>query len=77
MLDAVPAAAGLARAVVPEAPGWLLLPDDAHPATAAAQISAAAVRAGRPALSRMARGECSHDHSAFHDASVRNKPSEG
>jgi hypothetical protein len=36
------------------AAGWLL-PDEAHPATAAVQISAAAVRASRPALSTTAR----------------------
>jgi hypothetical protein len=53
LLDAVAAAVGLATAVEAEAPGWLLLPDDAHPATAAAQISVTTVRAGRPALSRM------------------------
>jgi hypothetical protein len=41
--------------VEPDAPGWLLLPDDAHPATAAAQVSAAIVTASRPALSFMAR----------------------
>ena len=40
--------------VEPDAAGWLL-PDDAHPATAAVQISAAAVRASRPALSTTAR----------------------
>jgi hypothetical protein len=57
LLDAGPAEVGLAAAVEPEAPGWLLLPDDAHPARAAVQISAAAVRAGRAPLSRMARGE--------------------
>jgi hypothetical protein len=75
LLDAVPAAvglAGLAGVVEPDAPGWLL-PDDAHPATAAVQIRAAAVRASRPFLSRMARGEHGDDHSAFHDASMRNK----
>jgi len=47
LLDAGPAEVGLAAALELEAPGWLLLPDDAHPATAAAQISAAAVRASR------------------------------
>jgi hypothetical protein len=45
----------LLAGVEPDAAGWLL-PDDAHPATAAAQISAAAVRASRPALSTTARG---------------------
>jgi hypothetical protein len=44
----------LAAGVEPDAAGWLL-PDDAHPATAAVQISAAAVRASRPALSTTAR----------------------
>jgi hypothetical protein len=53
-LGVVPWPVGLA-AVEPDAPGWLLLPDDAHPATAAAQVSAAIVRASRPALSFMAR----------------------
>jgi hypothetical protein len=48
-------AVGLAAAVEPDAPGWLLLPDDAHPATTAAQVSAAIVRASRPALRFMAR----------------------
>ena len=47
-------ALGLAAGVEPDAAGWLL-PDDAHPATAAVQISAAAVRASRPALSTTAR----------------------
>ena len=55
LLDAVAGAAGLDAAVEPDAPGWLLLPDDAHPATAAAQVSAAIVRASRPALRFMAR----------------------
>ena len=45
---------GLAAGVVPDAAGSLL-PDDAHPATAAVQMSAAAVRASRPALSTTAR----------------------
>ena len=45
----------LVACVEPDAAGWLL-PDDAHPATAAVQISAAAVRASRPALSTTARG---------------------
>jgi 3-oxoacyl-(acyl-carrier-protein) synthase len=53
-LGVVPGPAGLA-AVEPDAPGWLLLPDDAHPATATAQVSAAIVTASRPALSFMAR----------------------
>ena len=44
----------LVAGVEPDAAGWLL-PDDAHPATAAVQISAAAVRASRPALSTTAR----------------------
>ena len=44
----------LAAGVEPDAAGWLL-PDDAHPVTAAVQISAAAVRARRPALSTAAR----------------------
>jgi hypothetical protein len=44
----------LAAGVEPDAAGWLL-PDDAHPVTAAVQISAAAVRARRPALSTTAR----------------------
>jgi hypothetical protein len=44
----------LAAGVEPDAAGWLL-PDDAHPATAAMQISAAAVGARRPALSTTAR----------------------
>jgi hypothetical protein len=44
----------LAAGVEPDAAGWLLA-DDAHPATAAVQISAAAVRASRPALSTTAR----------------------
>jgi hypothetical protein len=47
-------ALGLAAGVEPDAADWLL-PDDAHPATAAVQISAAAVRASRPALSTTAR----------------------
>ena len=47
-------ALGLAAGVEPDAAGWLL-PDEAHPATAAVQISAAAVRASRPALSTTAR----------------------
>jgi hypothetical protein len=47
-------ALGLAAGVEPDAAGWLL-PDDAHPATAAVQISAAAVKASRPALSTTAR----------------------
>jgi hypothetical protein len=51
----VPWAVGLAAAVDPDVPGWLLLPDDAHPATAAAQVSATIVSASRPALSFMAR----------------------
>jgi hypothetical protein len=53
-LGVVPWPVGLA-AVEPDAPGWLLLPDDAHPATAAAQVSAAIVTASRPALRFMAR----------------------
>ena len=44
----------LAAGVEPDAAGWLL-PDDEHPATAAVQISAAAVRASRPALSSTAQ----------------------
>jgi hypothetical protein len=52
-LGVVPWPVGLA-AVEPDAPGWLL-PDDAHPATAAAQVSAAIVTASRPALRFMAR----------------------
>jgi hypothetical protein len=44
----------LAAGVEPDAAGWLL-PDDAHPVTTAVQISAAAVRARRPALSTTAR----------------------
>jgi hypothetical protein len=48
-------ALGLAAGVEPDPAGWLL-PDDAHPATAVVQISAAAVRASRPALSTTARG---------------------
>ena len=48
-------ALGLAAGVEPDAAGWLL-PDDAHPPTAVVQISAAAVRASRPALSTTARG---------------------
>jgi hypothetical protein len=44
----------LAAGVEPDAAGWLL-PDDAHPATAAVQISAAPARASRPALSTTAR----------------------
>jgi hypothetical protein len=75
VLPLLDAALGLVAAVEPDAPGWLL-PDDAHPATAAAQTSAAAARAGRPVLSRMARGEYGNDHGAFHDASIRNKSSE-
>jgi hypothetical protein len=55
----VPWAVGLAAALEPDAPGWLL-PDDAHPATAAAQVSAAIVTASRPALSFMARREQRH-----------------
>jgi hypothetical protein len=47
-------ALGLAAGVEPDAVGWLL-PDDAHPATATVQISAALVRASRPALSTTAR----------------------
>ena len=47
-------ALGLAAGVEPDAAGWLL-PDDAHPATDVVQISAAAVRASRPALSTTAR----------------------
>jgi hypothetical protein len=56
----VPWAAGLAAAVEPDAPGWLL-PDDAHPATAAAQASAAA-REGEPPgpQNAMARGQRRH-----------------
>jgi hypothetical protein len=45
----------LLAGVEPDAADWLL-PDDAHPATAAVQISATAVRASRPALSTTARG---------------------
>jgi len=75
VLPLLDAALGLAVAVEPDAPGWLL-PDDAHPARAAAQVRAAAARAGRPVLSRMDRGEYSNDHSAFHDASIRNKSSD-
>jgi hypothetical protein len=45
----------LLAGVEPDAAGWLL-PDDAHPARAAVQISAAAVGASRPALSTTARG---------------------
>jgi hypothetical protein len=48
-------ALGLAAGVEPDAAGWLL-PDEAHPATAAVQISAAAVRVSRAALSTTARG---------------------
>ena len=44
----------LAGGVEPDAADWLLA-DDAHPVTAAVQISAAAVRASRPALSTTAR----------------------
>jgi hypothetical protein len=44
----------LAAGVEPDAAGGLL-PDDAHPDTAAVQIRAAAVRASRPALSTTAR----------------------
>jgi hypothetical protein len=47
-------ALGLAAGVEPDAAGWLL-PDDAHPATAAVQISATALRASRLALSTTAR----------------------
>ena len=45
----------LAAGVEPDAADWLL-PDEAHPATAAVQINAAAVRASCPALSTTARG---------------------
>jgi hypothetical protein len=47
-------ALGLAAGVEPDAAGWLL-PDEAHPATAAVQITVAAVRASRPALGTEAR----------------------
>ena len=55
LLLAAAGALGLAAGVEPDAAGWLL-PDEAHPATVAVQISAAAVRASRPALSTTARG---------------------
>jgi hypothetical protein len=54
LLLLVVGALGLAAGVEPDAAGWLL-PDDAHPATAVVQTSAAAVRASRPALSTTAR----------------------
>jgi hypothetical protein len=47
-------ALGLAAGVEPDAAGWLLA-DDAHPATAAVLISAAVLRASRPALNTAAR----------------------
>jgi hypothetical protein len=50
--EAEAGAVGLAGAVDPGGPGWL--PDDAHPAAAAAQISTPATRAGQLALEGMA-----------------------
>ena len=60
LLDAGLAVVGVGAAE-PGAAGGLLVPDDAHPARAAALISAAAVRASCPVLSRMARAEQRED----------------
>ncbi len=46
LLETVAEAAGLAAAEEPDALGWL--PEEAHPATAAAQISAPAPKSNRP-----------------------------